>query len=190
MMANWKVGYTGVTRLAWGYFFLYFDFNLGPVSILPDFVGYLLFLSGIGLLQEERRDLALLRPLAILLAIWHTALWGGDWLGLSLAERLPILYLIVSLASLYFHFQLLTDCADLAQRYQGPGDGLDQRLLWWRTVQTLLLTAADGLTVLPQSTLRDTAVIVMAVVILIACVCLMRALFALRRVFLPQSEEE
>ena len=81
MMANWKVGYTGVTRLAWGYFFLYFDFNLGPVSILPDFVGYLLFLSGIGLLQEERRDLALLRPLAILLAIWHTALWGGDWLG-------------------------------------------------------------------------------------------------------------
>ena len=56
-------------------------------------------------------------------------------------------------------------------------------------MQTLLLTAADVLTVLPQSTLRDTAVVVMAVVILIACVCLMRALFALRRVFLPQSEE-
>lgn len=188
-MVGWEARYTGVSRLAWGYFFLYFDFNLGPISVLPDFVGYLLFLSGIGLLQRERRDLALLRPLGILLAVWHTALWGGDWLALSLAERLPIVYLIAGLASLYFHFQLLTDCAALARRYQGPGDGLDQRLLWWRTVQTLLLTAAAVLAVLPQSTLRDAAVVVMAVVILIACVCLMRALFALRRVFLPQSEE-
>ena len=189
-MENREVGYTGVSRLAWGYFFLYFDFNLGPVSVLPDFVGYLLFLSGIGLLQEERRDLTLLRPLGILLALWHTALWAGDWLGLSLAQQLPVLNLVVGLASLYFHFQLLTDCAALAQRYQGPGEGLDQRLLGWRTVQTLLLTAADVLTFLPQSTLRDTAVVVMAVVVLVACVCLMRALFALRRVFLPRPEEE
>lgn len=189
-MADREVGYTGVSRLAWGYFFLYVDINLGPVSALPDFVGYVLFLSGIGLLQEERRDLALLRPLGILLAVWHTALWGGDWLALSLAAELPILALIAGLAELYFHFQLLTDCAALARRYQGPGDGLDQRLLWWRTVQTLLLTAANLLAVLPQSTLRDTAVVVLAVVLLIACVCLMRALFALRRVFLPQSEEE
>ena len=45
--------YQGISKCAWAYFFLYFDINLGSVSILPDFVAFLLFLSAIGLLKEE-----------------------------------------------------------------------------------------------------------------------------------------
>ena len=60
--------YSGLSNAAWGYFFLHFDFNLNNVSIFPRFVGWLLLLSACKKLSGERRDLALLRPLAVLLA--------------------------------------------------------------------------------------------------------------------------
>ena len=55
--------YKGLSHAAWGYFFLNFNFNLNNVSILPVFVGYILFFFAIKRLAEERRDLRLLRPL-------------------------------------------------------------------------------------------------------------------------------
>ena len=48
--------YRGVSHAAWGYLFLYLDVNLGTVSILPAFVGYLLFWSAISALEGEVRD--------------------------------------------------------------------------------------------------------------------------------------
>ena len=44
--------FSGISKAAWGYFFLYFNININNVSILPGFVGYLLFLSAIRLLKE------------------------------------------------------------------------------------------------------------------------------------------
>lgn len=69
-MTQYQTLYTGVSRAAWGYIFLYIDFKLGTVSILPSFVGIFLFLSAIDLLKGSRRDLSLLRPLGILLAVF------------------------------------------------------------------------------------------------------------------------
>lgn len=182
--------YTGVSRAAWGYFFLYFDFNLGTVSILPDFVGYVLFLSSINLLKEERRDLALLRPLGIMLTIWYSVNWVLSWFGGTLDGQLEVLDLITSLASLYFHFQLFTDFAALAVKYQQPEDSIDRRLLRWRTIQTLLLTVIS-LMVYPSkwfSEWWDLVVMAMAVVGLISGICLMMALFALRKIFVEPDE--
>ena len=65
--------YDGISHAAWGYLFLYLDINLGTVSVLPRFVGWLLFLSAIEKLKAERRDLALLRSLGTLLAAWSAA---------------------------------------------------------------------------------------------------------------------
>ena len=76
-MTDRETLYRGASHAAWGYFFLYIDINLGTLNILPDWAAYLLFLSAIRKLQGERRDLALLRPLGILLAVWN----GADWLA-------------------------------------------------------------------------------------------------------------
>ena len=46
--------YRGVSHAAWGYLFLYLDVNLGTVSILPAFVGYLLFWSAAWLARHVR----------------------------------------------------------------------------------------------------------------------------------------
>lgn len=73
--------YRGVSHAAWGYLFLYLDVNLGTVSILPAFVGYLLFWSAISALEGEVRDLSLLRPLCALLGAWAGAGWLYSWTG-------------------------------------------------------------------------------------------------------------
>ena len=177
--------YTGTSRAAWGYFFLYVNVNLGSLNILPTFVGWLLFRSAITHLEEERRDLALLSPLAGMLAAWEFVDWGFTCLGASVGEMFPIIGLVMSLASLYFHFQFITDCAALAAQYQSDGEEVDTRLLRWRTWQTLLITATT-LVIYPAEWFGgwwEMAAAVMAFVIGFAALCLMMAMFALRRLF-------
>lgn len=45
--------YDGYNRIFWGIFITRFSINLGPVKILPAFVGYLLIVSGLDVLYEE-----------------------------------------------------------------------------------------------------------------------------------------
>lgn len=185
-MTDNKKLYDGVSRAAWGYFFLYFDININTVSILPSFIGFLLFLSAINHLQEEARELTLLRPLGILLALWHSAQWIASWFGAELDGDSQFLDLIVCLANLYFHFQLLTNLASLAARYQPEGAALDARLLKYRTLQTVMLTGIMLLTYLSAwlAELWGYISLGMMIVYLIAGILLMKALFKLRS-YLP-----
>lgn len=43
----------GYKKIFWGFLITLFDFNLGPVNILPDFIGYFIIGSGIYKLYEE-----------------------------------------------------------------------------------------------------------------------------------------
>lgn len=175
--------YGGLSRAAWGYLFLYLDINLGTVSILPRFVGWLLFLSAIEQLKAERRELALLRPLGILLLLWSGADWLASWAGADVDGHIVPLDLIVTVAQMYFHFQFLTDCAALAEPYSYAG--IHRRLLRWRTLQTLLLTGMGILTEAGAWLGRISGYMLAAsaVVYLIAGLCLMAALFALRKFY-------
>ena len=179
--------YHGLDRAAWGYFFLYFNINIGSVSMLPTFVGYLLFLSAIRLLEHEERELELLWPLGILLALWHSADWilslmGGNLYGVQFID------LIRDAFNLYFHFQLLTNLASIALRHQPQEAELDQRMLRCRTLQTLMITAIWILNYFSKWFGDYWGFIsgLMGVVYVIAGVCLMRAIFALRK-SLPQE---
>ena len=129
MIPNHERLYRGVSHAAWAYFFLYFNINLGSINILPDFVCYLLLWSAIACLEEEERDLTLLRPLCVLLGVWA----GADWVFTLFQEPLdgqfPPVDLFLAVAAIYFHFQLFTDFAHLAARYQPPGEELDRSLL-------------------------------------------------------------
>ena len=81
-MTDYHKLYTGIGRAAWGYFFIYFDINLNTVSILPSFIGYLLFLSAINYLCDEQRELNLLRTLGVILALcpWVGKIpWRRKW---------------------------------------------------------------------------------------------------------------
>lgn len=176
--------YSGLSNAAWGYFFIHFDFNLGTVSIFPRFVGFLLLLSACGKLSAERRDLSLLRPLAMLLAGWNALDWLASWVGQDVDGHILFLDLLVTTAQLYFHFQFLTDMAAIAERYQSRNDCLGQSLRNRRTVYIVLITVIALVQDLPAGLLgewMEWVVLALAVIVCIAAVLIMTGLFGLRR---------
>lgn len=202
MIPNYEKLYRGVSHAAWAYFFLYFNVNLNTLNILPNFMCYLLLWSAIGCLEEEERDLTLLRPLCVLLGVWA----GADWVFTLFQEPLdgqfPPVDLFLAVAAIYFHFQLFTDFAHLAARYQPPGEELDRSLLRLRTVHTLLLTAVAVLTwPFPNGTqlsfsdgsfqekLAGLLLLGLALAGLVVALMLMFGLFSLRKYFRPTEEE-
>ncbi len=192
-MTDKETLYSGLSNAAWGYFLLHFNFNLGlngmTINILPEFAGCLLLLSAIGKLSGWRRDLRLLRPLCILLAAWHGVKWVLAIVGINL-DTIQFIYLglIVMVATLYFHFQFLTDMAALAEQFQPEGETLDKRILRRRTVLIILGTAADLLgdavqllQNVEQFALLAGVVFCLAVAVLILVILIMVSLFQLRR---------
>ena len=125
-----------------GYLFLHLNLNLGTLDILPNWAGYLF-------IDEILPDLSLTRPSALLLRSLGRglALWGGIcWLldlfsitpsGLMGASLWQLLQVAAGVMGLYFHFQLLTDLAETARMKGYPQV---KKLLWLRTVKTLLST--------------------------------------------------
>lgn len=182
-MTDYRKLHNGISKAAWGYFFLYFNFNINTISLLPAFIGYLLFLSAINTLKNEERELSLLRTLGVLLALWHGADWIVSWLSIDLDGAWQFIDVIISLVNLYFHFQLLTNLASIAAKYQPDGHALDAKLLRYRTLQTVMLTAITMITYLYPwlSEVWAPISVIMLIVYLIAGICLMKALFALRR---------
>ena len=103
---------SALSRIAWAYLLIHLHFRLNNLDLLPDWAGYLLIFSAIGLLAGELRDLPLLRPFCILLG----AVSGVDWLsflltGAEFTGRFFLLSALITCVALYFHFQLLTDLA-------------------------------------------------------------------------------
>ncbi len=181
-MTDYQKLYNGISKAAWGYFFLYFNFNIGTVSIIPSFVGYILFLSAIKTLKDEERELSLLSTLGIVLAVWAVIEWIGIAAGLEVEGMWQFADLIISLVNLYFHFQLLTNFASIAVKHQAAGYELDSRLLRYRTLQTIMLTAIE-IVVCVRTWLAvewPYVSIMMMLVYLVACICIMKALFDLR----------
>lgn len=180
--------YTALSRAAWAYLFIYFDFNLGTMSILPAWVGGLMLLKAIDLLKEERRDLALLKPLGWLLAIWSFLSWLFTIGGAHIDGHILFLDLIITAASLYFHFQLFTDLAAIAARYQGEGEGLDKRLLACRTADALFSTAIQLMFRFLSGQALVYATLLAGLGAFILLVSILTALFALRKLFAPEPE--
>ena len=183
--------YSGLSNAAWGYFFLTFDFNLNNVSVLPRFVGFYLLFSAIGKLSGERRDLNLLRPLCVLLTGWSGLDWLLSWVGGDVEGHILFLDLLVTVVTLYFHFQFLTDIAALSQRYQPEGDNLASRVRGHRTAFTLLITVfglmADLTPVLPWEWWAGMIVFGAMITCIVALIS-MSDLFTIRKLIGPEEE--
>lgn len=184
--------YRALSNGAWGYLFLNFDLNIGTVSVTPRFVGWLLFVAAIRDLSRERRDLALLRPLALLLAAWSGADWLLSWVHGSVGGHILFLDLLVAAAAIYFHFQFLTDLAALAQLRQPEGGSLDRRLRRRRTVYILLTTGVSVLTHLSgerYAGFQGYAALGLSAAALITALCIMAGVFELRGLFREEQPQ-
>ncbi|MBQ7888285.1 MAG: hypothetical protein IJ356_00845 [Erysipelotrichaceae bacterium] len=136
---NNKILAQALNKIAKAYLFIYLNFNLnfGSVSInfIPSWLGYLWIHQTIQTLKEKQKTLTLLEPLCFALMIYHGIDWCLNILGLSFHS--DIISLFSEIISLYFHFQFLTDLAEITASYECPST---QKLLQLRTIRTVLLT--------------------------------------------------
>ncbi len=122
-------------KISWAYILIVFSMHLGWLDILPDWLGYGLLISAIPDLAKYVPSASLLHTFASLLAAWNFIVWGMNLLG---GYDFPqLITLIFGCISIYFHFQLLTNLADLSD---STGCTQGRRLRSLRTFNTLLQT--------------------------------------------------
>ena len=176
-----------VKLVARSYLFIYVHIMIGGWDLLPNWLGYFWILSAIPLLAEAVRSTALLKPLGIVLVMYTFLHWVMKALGLTAYMNsiyiLPLLETVCSVISIYFHFQLLTDLADLAAMYLCASEKTIRRL---RTVCTLINT----IVALPLSWEGyEMVYMAMLVVDVIAVIWISWKLYAFRRELWSHLEE-
>lgn len=171
-----------VKLIAYGYLLLHLNFNLGTLNVLPNWLGYIQILRALPALGEYEPSALLLRPLGILLALWEGVLWTVDLAGSSLTGYL--FTVIATVIALYFHFQLLTNLADIAGSCSCPER---KRILTLRTVRTVLITLFA--LPIPWDSYKILTV-GMVVVFIVVAVWLCTVLFSFRRSLATVLPEE
>lgn len=123
-------------KVFWAYIFLYFDINLGSIDILPAWIGYIFFYQAIrDGIEIEEESAKLLKPICMMLVIYRLI----DWCILMFGIGMDILIVseLFAVIALYFHFQLLTNLANIADKYSYLEANT---LLNLRTIHTVLMT--------------------------------------------------
>ncbi len=184
-MTDYTRVYNGISKVIWGYFFLYFNINLGTISILPSFVGFIFFSSAIDLLKDEERELTLLKPLIMILGIWEGIKWLGNCVGYNFDGKWEFVTLTIGLLNLYFHFQFITNLASIATKHQKEGCSYDEKLHRYRTIQTIMLTIFLVITNL-SSLFNEKWIYISAILgicYIIICLYIMATLSGLKKAF-------
>ncbi len=171
----------GIRKVAWSYVFIYFHFNLGTIDILPDWWGYVLILKGIDILKDDEPSIALLKPLGSIFAGYNVLAWFLKIVGIS--ADIPIISIILNVILLYFNFQLLTNIADIAKRYECKEERKIRKLIIIRTV-------ISAVTAAPVNWIKYRWVLVtFAAVTLIIAVWTMILLFCLKESILEGEQD-
>ncbi len=139
----------GIKNVAIGYIFIYFNINIGVMDILPGWAGYLIILSALPVLAQKEKSAILLKSFGIFMTVVYVAKWILDIFGnfnLPFDFKFEIVDIFISIIQVYFHFQLITNIADLS-----PSGKRRKRLLVLRAVNAIsvalinLIAILDGL---------------------------------------------
>ena len=123
-------------KIFWGYIFLYFSINLGTLDILPAWLGYIYFSRAIDdCIEKEEPSAKLLKPICSILTIYRLIEWFITMFGIEM--NIIIISELFAVVALYFHFQFLTNLANIAHKYECP---FENTLLSLRTVHTVMIT--------------------------------------------------
>lgn len=166
---------SAIGKISWGYIFIYISLNLGTVNIFPAWAGFLLIYRALSAVAAMEPSAKLLKPFALLLLAEDLAEWV-----LNIFSMTPDLYWInvfANVISLYFHFQVLTNLANIAESQGSQYTGRLKRL---RSVQTIFMTVIALIPVSKRAviTLAESGVVVFGIglfsviVMLVICVTL------------------
>lgn len=166
-MSEKQVLSNAVGLVAWGYVLIFFNLNLGTVDILANWIGYIFINKAIIPLGAEEKSTLLLQPLALFLTICELLRWIGNIINFTATGFvISMVTTITAVISLYFHFQLLTNLATIADRYFCPQK---KGLILLRTAYTILITISAVMPILPlpEDLLEVISVILIGITVVI-----------------------
>lgn len=125
-----------IRKIAWGTIICFFDFNLGTLDIIPDWWGILMMYEALTTISKQEKSIKLLEPLALILFVYNAI----QWIFLTLFGmeiNIYVVNVIFTIINLYFHFQLMTNIADIARK-----NGYEKYnvLLTLRTFKAIIIT--------------------------------------------------
>ena len=117
-MTDYKELSNKIRRVGWGFVFILFNINIGTVSILPKWAGYMMIISALPVLASQVPSAKLLKPLGVALAVYSGAEWAMKII--SLDYSLAVLSVLIMCILVYFNFQLFTNLAEIAEKHSCP----------------------------------------------------------------------
>ncbi len=124
-----------LSRIIWGYIFIYININIGVLDILPNWLGYVFIINALDVVYEAKHSVLSLKTHCVLLGIWNGTLWISSLIGIS--SSINIISIIISIVELYFHFMLLTLIWKISKDH---GCCTNNRLKQLRNIWTILMT--------------------------------------------------
>lgn len=181
--------YKAISKIAYGFIFILVHIKIGPFDFLPDFVGYIMIVYAILSLKDDCKTIMLLKPLGIVLAVWHTILYILQVFGITSFPFSSLINITISIITIYFNFQLLTDISLIAEKYLQADESLDRKFIVRRNIYTICMTVVsifNYITLKFHLIHEDIAVIITSfpgVISLIVMFLVVSALFSLRKKF-------
>ena len=185
---------SAIKKIAISYILIYLHVNISVIDILPDWLGYFLIVSVLPVISEKEKSAQLLKPFGIAIGIWNifedVLKIAGDELNLT------VISLVFNVVTIYFHFQLITNIANLDIE-----EAKKKRLLNLRTATVLLHTVTSLALLVPTMfdidyEIYSYFVIVMLIPQLVICFWISFELFKIskdmkeKEVELPETTEE
>lgn len=177
---------SAIKKIAVSYILIYFNINIGVIDILPDWLGYFIIVSALPILSEEEQSAQLLRPFGIALGIgkiieWVLKFTNAEW-------DFTLVSIVFGIITIYFHFQLITNIANLDIEQSKR-----KRLLVLRTLIVILHTLVCVSLYIPANLFDEEVytyiIMFMGVTQVILCIWIAGELFGLAST-LKQKEAE
>lgn len=177
---------SAIKKIAISYIFIYFHINISVIDILPDWLGYFMIVSALPMLSEKEQSAQLLRNFGIAIGIWNIIEWvlkitGAQW-------NFTLLSLLFSIIIIYFHFQLITNIANLDIEQSKR-----KRLLVLRTTTVILhtlLALSLYMPIIQDEEVYTYILIFMGIPQIIICFWIVGELFGLSRTMKDKENEE
>lgn len=156
-----------------GFLLIFLDFNLdlgaSRIGLIPDFIGYIIMISGLKEMAEESPLFLKAKPFAAGMAIYTGILYFMDMFAISasLGAFTYVLGITSTIISLYISYKIIMGVRDMEEKYNTPLNGDSLKSVWTALVLFNILTFV--LLLLPP------LAIVSILISLIAAICFLVA---------------
>lgn len=124
-----------------GFILIFLDFNLNldniRIELLPDFIGYIIMISGLAEMGDESLLFMKVKPYATGMAVYSGFLFAMDFMGISVSFGVLtyILAFISTAVSLYISYNIVMGVIYMERQYKTHLNGTSLKSKW-----TLLAT--------------------------------------------------